>query len=172
MEKEGLNFSKRRITLSTCGIVKGILELANNGPDIRLALSLTTASEDLRHRLMPLSRENSLPLVKEALLLYQEKRKRRITLEMVLLGGINTGNDDVLAVADFASGLDVVVNLIPWNPVPGLEFEGRPLIPPTVKEISDFAAAMEKAKIKTTRRIKKGSGISGACGQLGNLFKF
>ena len=167
MDKEGLCFSKRRITLSTCGIVSGILDLGNSGPDIRLALSLVTAREDLRQRLMPSSRENPLTRVKEALLLYQKNRKRRITLEIVLLGGINTGNADALAVADFAKGLDAIVNLIPWNPVPGLEFEGRPLKPPTNEEISCFTAVLEKAGQKITRRIGKGLCVSGACGQLG-----
>ena len=167
MAKDGLGFSKRRITLSTCGIASGILDLANNGPDIRLALSLTSARNGLRQRLMPGSRENPLPRLKEALLLYQKKRKRRITLEMVLLGGINTGNEDATATVDFASGLDVVVNLIPWNPVSGLEFEGRPLKPPTPKEASGFAAALKKANVKITWRIEKGQSISSACGQLG-----
>jgi 23S rRNA (adenine2503-C2)-methyltransferase len=72
-DKKGLNISKRRITVSTCGIAKGILDLANNGPDVRLALSLTTAREELRQRLMPVCAENPLPLVKEALLEYQKK---------------------------------------------------------------------------------------------------
>ena len=116
-DTNGLNISKRRITVSTSGIEKGILELANNGPDLRLALSLTSAREKLREALMPVTRENPLPCIKNALLHYQEKRKRRITLEMVLLGGINTGAQDVIAAADFAKGLDLVVNLIPWNPV-------------------------------------------------------
>ena len=167
MEKDGLGISKRRITLSTCGIVPGILDLANNGPDIRLALSLNTAREDLRQRLMPSTCGNPLSLVKEALLEYQKKRKRRVTFEIVLLSGINTGNDDAIATAEFAAGLDVVINLIVWNPVPGLEFEGRPIKPPTSKETSLFAAALEKEGLKTTRRIEKGLGISGACGQLG-----
>ena len=169
MEKEGLNISKRRITLSTCGIVGGIIDLADSGPDIRLALSLNTACGDLRLRLMPGTRENPLPRVKEALLEYQKKRKRRITLEVVLLGGINTDKTNALAAVDFARGLDVVVNLIPWNPVPGLEFEGCPLTPPAPKEIASFAAVLEKAGQKITRRIGKGLGISGACGQLGYL---
>jgi len=172
MESGGLNISKRRITLSTCGIEKGILDLAHNGPDIRLALSLTTARQELRERLMPLSRANPLPRIREALLRYQETRKRRITLEMVLLGGINMGSADADALADFVragtpEGLDAVINLIPWNPVEGMEFEGRPLRAPIARETADFAAALERRSLKITRRIGKGLGISGACGQLG-----
>jgi 23S rRNA (adenine2503-C2)-methyltransferase len=167
-DKKGLNISKRRITISTCGIAEGILDLANNGPDIRLALSLATAREELRQRLVPVSSKNPLHLLKEALLEYQKKMKRRITLEMVLLKGLNTGVSDAKAVREFARGLETVVNLIPWNAVEGLEFEGFPLCAPTQREIADYAAALEKEGMKVTMRIKKGRGISGACGQLGS----
>ena len=171
MEDGGLNISKRRITLSTCGIEAGLTDFADRGPDIRLALSLTTAQEELRQRLMPISRHNPLPCIKEALRYYQKKRNRRITLELVLLGGINTGIADAQAAADFSAGLDVVINLIPWNPVGGLEFEGRPLRPPTPRETAGFAAALESRGLNVTRRFRKGSGIAGACGQLGTLQK-
>jgi 23S rRNA (adenine2503-C2)-methyltransferase len=169
MESGGLNISKRRITLSTSGIEKGILDFTHNGPDIRLALSLVTARKELRERLMPISRENPLPRIKEALLLYQRKRERRVTLEIVLLGGINTTLPDAEAAADFARGLNAVINLIPWNPVEGMEFEGRPLMPPTTRETADFAAALESRGLKVTRRLGKGLGIAGACGQLGGM---
>jgi 23S rRNA (adenine2503-C2)-methyltransferase len=171
----GLNISKRRITLSTNGIEKGIIDLADNGPDIKLALSLTTAREGLRKRLMPGS--GPLPGLKKALLDYQRKRKRRITLEMVLLGGINTGLPDAKACAAFAAGLDAVINLIPWNPVERtgsipegilpVEFEGSRLRTPTAKETSEFAKALESLGLKVASRTGKGLGIAGACGQLG-----
>jgi len=167
-DKNGLNISKRRITVSTCGIVKGIIDLANNGPDVRLAVSLATARQELRSRLMPVSAENPLPLLKESLLEYQRKMKRRITLEMVLLKGLNTGVQDAKAVKEFARGLDAVVNLIPWNAVDDLQFEGLPLCAPTQREVGDYAAALENEGLKVTTRIKKGRGISGACGQLGS----
>ena len=171
MHPAGMNISKRRITLSTAGIEKGILDLAGQGPDIRLALSLTTAREELRNRLMPIARQNPLPRIREALIEYQKKRKRRITLEMVLLGGINTTALDAKAAADFVKAgperLDAVFNLIPWNPVENLEFEGRPLKKPTSREIADFRSALEKHGCKVTRRTEKGQSIGGACGQLG-----
>ena len=167
MDKSGLNISKRRITVSTCGIEKGIRELTDNGPDIRLALSLTTARQDLRENLMPVTRENPLPLVRKALVRYQKKTERRITLEMVLLGGINTGIADADAAAEFAKGLETVLNLIPWNPVAGAEFDGRPIKKATGREIAEFTAALESRGLKVTRRTEKGQAISGACGQLG-----
>ena len=168
-EKEGINLSKRRITLSTCGIVNGILDLAENGPDIRLALSLTTAREELRRKLMPVSHDNPLPLVKDALLRYQEKTGNRITLELVLLGGINSSREDAEALAKFARGLKTIVNLIPWNPVNNIEYEGSFLVPPTPREVKSFMSALQKLGLKVTQRTKKGLSISGACGQLGVL---
>jgi len=165
----GLNISKRRVTLSTNGIEKGLIDLADNGPDIRLALSLTTAREELRKRLMPGS--GRLTGLKKALLDYQKKRRRRITLEMVLLGGINTSFADAKACAVFAAGLDAVINLIPWNPVEDVYFEGRRLRTPTAKETSEFAKALESLGLKITRRREKGLGIGGACGQLGTVIK-
>ena len=169
MDPLGLNISKRRITVSTCGIVKGILDIAERGPDIRLALSLTTAREELRQQLMPMGRENTLPLIKEALLRYQKKREHRLTLEMVLLGGINMSMEDANAVADFSRGLNVVINLIPWNSVEGLEFNGQPLRSPTHKETALFSAALESRGLKVTQRMRRGNNISGACGQLGSI---
>jgi 23S rRNA (adenine2503-C2)-methyltransferase len=165
----GLNISGRRITLSTCGIVPGILDLAEKGPGIRLAISLTSARQELRERLMPIAAAYPLRALKESLRYYQKKMKRRITLEAVLLRGINTGREDARALADFAEGLETVINLIPWNSVEGLSFEGKPLGSPGPGEVSEFASALEKLGLKVTRRAGKGSGISGACGQLGSL---
>jgi 23S rRNA (adenine2503-C2)-methyltransferase len=81
----GFGFSKRRITVSTSGIIPGILDLADQGPEVRLAVSLTTADEDLRKRLMPVTLTHPLPRLKEALSYYQQKSGRRLTLEVVLL---------------------------------------------------------------------------------------
>ena len=167
MDPRGLNISKRRITVSTCGIVKGILDMADHGPDIRLAFSLTTAREELRRQLMPISRENPLSLIKEALLWYQKKREQRLTLEMVLLQGINMSTEDADAAADFSRGLNSVFNLIPWNPAEGLEFNGQPLRSPAFRETALFAAALQNRGLKVTLRMRKGQNISGACGQLG-----
>jgi 23S rRNA (adenine2503-C2)-methyltransferase len=166
----GFGFSKRRITVSTSGIIPGILELADQGPEIRLAVSLTTADEDLRKRLMPVTLTNPLPRLKEALSYYQQKTGRRLTLEVVLLKGLNTRRRDMDALAEFAEGLDVVVNLIPWNPVEGPEFEGRPLGRPTAREIEEFSEGVTKRGLRTTQRRGKGLGVSGACGQLGDSF--
>jgi len=165
--KHGIGFSKRRITVSTCGIARGIEDLASGGPAVRLALSLTTADEDLRRRLMPITASQPLCEVKEALIYFQERGGGRVTLEAVLLGGVNTRAEDARSIANFAKGLDAVVNLIPWNPVEGLEFEGKALCCPSNAEVETFTRELEKLGLKVTRRFRRGRGIMGACGQLG-----
>ncbi|MDR3131299.1 MAG: 23S rRNA (adenine(2503)-C(2))-methyltransferase RlmN [Treponema sp.] len=165
---DGINFSPRRITVSTCGIVTGIRGLAENSPHFRLALSIPSADEELRNRLMPsTAAANPLSVIKEALSLYQAQAGMRITLEMVLLKGINTRRKDAEALAEFVKGLNAVVNLIPWNPVEGMLFEGRPLQKPNAGEIARISSLLEKMGLKVTRRYRKGHKVEGACGQLG-----
>jgi 23S rRNA (adenine2503-C2)-methyltransferase len=166
-DSDGMNFSKRRITISTCGIYDSMLDIAKNGPFVRLALSLITADEKLRQKLMPAAEANPLNKIKEALILFQQKSSSRITLEIPLLGGVNTREKDALSIAGFARGMDTVINVIPWNPVAELEFEGKPLVEPDKKEIEDFIAKLKSYRLKVTMRFRKGTGIMGACGQLG-----
>ncbi|GHV77833.1 putative dual-specificity RNA methyltransferase RlmN [Spirochaetia bacterium] len=168
-DPRGLGLSKRRITLSSSGIVAGIRELADAGPDLRLAVSLTTADPALREELMPIGRANPLPALKEALQYYQKKRGRRITLEAVLLGGVNTRDEDISAMIEFTRGLDAAVNLIPWNPVEGMTFRGIALREPETGEIARFSRELTRRGITVTRRFRKGRSVSGACGQLGEL---
>jgi 23S rRNA (adenine2503-C2)-methyltransferase len=168
-DPRGLGISPRRITLSTSGIAEGIRDLADHGPPIRLALSLTAAREDLRQRLMPIARANPLPQIKEALSYFQHQGGGRITLEAALLGDINTGREDAEALIAFARGLDAAVNLIPWNPVAGLEFEGKPLREPSIREVENFARLLKQGGLKVTRRFRRGRFVRGACGQLGVL---
>ena len=170
-EPAGINFSKRRITVSTCGICGSLFDIAENGPFMRLALSLATADEPLRKKLMPVAAANPLQKVKEALILFQRNGGGRVTLEVPLLGGINTREKDALSIAEFAGGIDTVVNIIPWNPVAGLEFEGKPLREPEKKETEDFTGMLKNHGLKVTMRLRKGSRITGACGQLGRLTK-
>jgi len=165
--KKGINFSLRRITISTCGICDGLNDFAQNGPYVRLALSLTTADESLRRKLMPITKANPLDKVKEQLLLLRKKSGDRITLEVPLLGRINTREEDAKSIADFAKGLDCIVNIIPWNPVAGFAFEGKPLQEPDKKETEDFARLLENYGLKVTMRLHKGRSVMGACGQLG-----
>lgn len=162
--KDGRALSSKRITLSTCGIVKGIYDLADNGPNIRLAVSLTTANEDLRKELMPVSRaeENSLEKLREAINYYAEKTGKRVTLEAALMHNKNTDELSAENMIKFAKNENVNVNLIPWNPVKTLPFEE-----PSKKEVTAFVNKLEKAGINVTLRTRRGREIGGACGQLG-----
>jgi len=164
----GFNISKRRITISTCGICEGLIDFANNGPFVKLALSLTTADEKLRASLMPITETNRLSEIKQALLLYQKNGGGRVTLEIPLLGGINTRAKDACAIRDFAKDISSVINIIPWNPVAGLEYNGAPLRGPEKKEIHDFKKMLEDLNLKVTMRHHKGRKVLGACGQLGS----
>lgn len=161
--KDGRALGTKRITLSTCGLVKGIYDLAERGPKIRLAVSLTTADPDLRAQLMPVTKTNSLPDLREAIDFYAKKSGRRVTLEAALLKGKNTGPDSARRMVEFARGLDVNINLIPWNPIETLPFEE-----PSREECEAFVRALEAAGLNVTLRRRRGAGIKGACGQLGS----
>lgn len=158
----GRALSRRRITISTSGMCAGIRDLADNGPDVRLAVSLTTANPALRESLMPVTRANPLPELREAIRYFSEKTGNRVTLEAALMGGTNTGAENAREMAAFARGLNVHINLIPWNPVPSLPFSS-----PSGGEVSAFVRMLEGYGLNVTLRTRRGEKIGGACGQLG-----
>lgn len=162
--KDGRSLSSKRITLSTCGVVKGIYDLADNGPNIRLAVSLTTADEELRKTLMPIARseENNLEKLREGIKYYTEKSGKRVTLEAALLHECNTTKQRAQNMINFAKNLDVNINLIPWNPVSTL-----PFTEPSRNEVENFTKQLQNAGLNVTVRTKRGREIGGACGQLG-----
>ena len=160
--KDGRALSGRRITLSTSGIIKGIYDLADNGPLIRLAVSLTTANEELRTKLMPVNVGNPLDELKKAIDYYAKKTGKRVTLEAALLHEVNTSKESADELIKFAKGIDVNVNLIPWNPISTL-----PFTEPSNNEVRNFVKNLENAGINVTLRTKRGRSIGGACGQLG-----
>ena len=166
-DSAGFRLSKRKITVSTAGICDGIIDMAENGPETELAVSIPSAREELRSRLMPGTAQYPLPQLKRNLSLFQKNHKRQITIETVLLGNINTDPEDAHALIDFCRNLDTVINLIPWNPVKDLFFEGKTLQQPEPEEIKNFIRILKAGGITVTQRYRRGRGISGACGQLG-----
>ena len=160
--KDGRTLSTRRITLSTCGVVPGIYELADKGPEVRLAISLTTADEELRKELMPIANAYSLEELKKAIAYFIQKTGKRVTLEAALLAGKNTSAESAERLVEFTKGLEVYINLIPWNPVPGLDFES-----PSPKECRNFVQILEQNNLNVNLRKRRGTTIGGACGQLG-----
>ena len=165
-DKRGRNLSSRRITLSTSGVINGIYDLADNGPNIRLAVSLTTADPELRLKLMPVTKNNPLPELRKAIDYYAQKSGRRVTLEAALLHDTNTGEGSAKNMIDFARGINVNINLIPWNPV-----ETLPFSEPSNNECRNFVKKLEEAGLNVTLRTRRGREIGGACGQLGKTLK-
>lgn len=163
---EGIGMSLRKITISTSGIIPGILDIAQSGPKIRLAISLTSAEPNLRTRLMPVNKTWPLDELKSALLQFQQATRDRITLEVVLIGNMNASETDAEALAAWITPLKAQVNLIAWNPIQGMPFEQ-----PSPRQMRIFSEILERKGIVTVQRMSRGRGVMGACGQLGDTLQ-
>lgn len=155
------NISYRKMTVSTCGLVPGIRSLGELDLGIRLAVSLVSADDETRSRIMRVNRTYPLSELKKALIAFQHTCDKRITLEYCMLGGVNTTPEAAKDLASFTAGLFSVVNLIPWNPIEGMEWRT-----PDAQEIRAFTSQLDRLRVNYTLRMTKGRGISGACGQL------
>jgi len=151
----------RHLTVSTAGITPGIAELAKCGVRPNLALSLNSPFDEQRSELMPVSRKYPLADVLGACEGYARATGRRMVLEYVLLGGVNTSAEAAAAVAQIAHKLKALVNLIAFNSV-----DDTGLRAPDRDEAARFRAALEKAKVEVTERYRRGRDIAAACGQL------
>lgn len=159
--EDGLNISYRRITVSTCGLVPGIKRLTEVNIPIKLAVSLVSANDEVRSRIMKVNRNFPLSELKSALLTFQHHHDKRLTLEYCMLGGINTSKESAEELFKFTKGLEVLVNLIPWNPIDELNFTT-----PSDAEIRSFTQELKRYGINYTMRRSKGRENSAACGQL------
>jgi 23S rRNA (adenine2503-C2)-methyltransferase len=159
-DPEGPQISKRRITVSTCGII-GQLKSLWRDTGAGLAISLNAATNDKRSEIMPITGKYPLPELIEALKGYQLPNRRRITIEYVLLRGINDSTRDARELIRTLHGLKVKVNLIPLNPWPGCPFE-----PPDDKTILAFEEQLKDSPVAVMMRKEKGNDILAACGQL------
>ncbi len=156
----GAGLSSRRITISTVGIPKGIRRLAELEMDFELAVSLHSAMEEKRRSLIPLAERISLAELRDALGLYCEKRRDWITIEYVLLEGINDGPEDAAALRAFVTPpIQAKVNLIVYNAVPGLSFQPS-------RQMKPFQETLLRMGLITTIRRSRGDDIAAACGQL------
>ena len=160
-DEKGQNISHRNITVSTCGIVPRIRQLADEGLGITLALSLHAPNDEKRRELMPIANRYSLEEVLPACQYYFEKTGRRITFEYSLVGGKNDGQEDARQLADLISGLNCHVNLIPVNPI-----KERDYVQSGKKVIGNFKNKLEKYQINVTIRREMSRDINGACVQL------
>ena len=159
--EDGFGISYRKMTISTCGLVPGIRKLTELDIPVRLAVSLVSADDETRSEIMKINRAYPLSMLKSSLISFQRHQDRRLTLEYCMLSGRNTSHKSAEDLAQFCKGLDVLVNLIPWNPIPELGFRA-----PDEREIRTFENDLKKLRINYTIRRSKGQSISGACGQL------
>lgn len=161
-EPMGLNISGRRITVSTVGVVPGILRLAKERPDVRLALSLNATTDEVRSRLMPVTRKYPIEALLSALETFAAAARDRITLEYVLIRGLNDTPEDADRLGRIAARFPSKVNLIPFNPSDLFTWER-----PTPEEVDAFAKRLWDVRTTVTVRYSKGVDIQAACGQLG-----
>jgi len=161
---EGLNISQRRITVSTVGVVEGIHRLAKEELKVNLALSLHAPNQHIRKKIIPYARKYPLEEIMMAMDEYTRLTKRDITYEYTLLAGINDHFRHARELASLLKDKQCTVNLIPYNPVVGLNLDR-----PKKEVIEDFRGVLEDADINTTWRYTKGTDIAAACGQLAQL---
>ena len=157
----GLNIGQRHITLSTCGIVPKIYELADKELSITLAISLHAFSDEKRKEIMPIANKYSIDELLEACRYYLKKTNRRITFEYALVKDVNDGKEDAKALGNLLAGMLCHVNLIPVNEIKENTFKRS-----SKKTIEDFSEILKSKNIEVTTRREMGSDINAACGQL------
>ncbi len=157
----GVGIGARHITLSTSGIVPQINKLAEETLQFRLAVSLHGATDEVRSRIMPVNRKYPLEVLVPALRNYAEKRREILTLEYILIDGVNDTPEQAGHLARLARRLSAKINLIPYNTVDGLEWRR-----PSERRQDEFAAVLRAQRINATLRREKGHDIDAACGQL------
>ena len=156
-----LNFSQRRITISTVGIVEGIKRLSKEDLRISLVLSLHAPNQHIRKKIIPYARKYPLEDIMSAMDDYFQKTKRDITYEYILIEGVNDHPDHAQELAHLLKGKQCTVNLIPYNPVKGVNLKR-----PDKKAIKNFRSVLYGSKVVNTCRYTKGDDIAAACGQL------
>jgi 23S rRNA (adenine2503-C2)-methyltransferase len=157
----GLGIGARHITVSTSGLVPQIRRLAADPRQIRLAISLHGATDEVRSRIMPINRKYPLTELLGACVEYLGTKKRMITFEYILIDGVNDDPAQARLLAEHARILRAKVNLIPCNPVEGLKWRAPP-----EEHIRAFARILQTHGIMATVRREKGTDIDAACGQL------
>lgn len=163
--EKGDNLGQRHITLSTCGIVPRIYDLAEKDLSINLAVSLHSPSDEERSRIMPVNRRYGLSELIPACRSYISKTGRRITFEYAVIAGVNSSDEDAKKLASLLKGMICHVNLIAVNNVKERSYSS------TVKHVERFRKELEHLGVNATIRRKLGSDIDAACGQLRREFE-
>lgn len=164
-DENGVNISQRNITLSTCGLVPGIIRLADLKLSVTLAISLHASDDETRRELMPIANKYSINEILEAVKYFFEKTGRRITFEYSLVAGVNDTIEEAEKLGELIRGINCHVNLIPVNPIKERNYRQS-----EKDAIRKFQNHLEKYKINVTVRREMGRDINGACGQLRKSF--
>ncbi len=160
-DADGMDIGMRRITVSTCGLVPRMRELADWGQQIGLAVSLHAANDALRKKIMPGAAHYPLAELMDACRYFRERTGRRLTVEYALFSGINDAPEDADQLAALLTGTDILVNIIPANPLPEAGIK-----PPGDEVVGDFCRRLENKGVPVQLRHKRGGDIQAACGQL------
>ena len=158
---EFLGISKRKITLSTAGIVPNIFLLPQKAPEINLAISLNATTDEVRNEIMPVNKRYPIKSLIDACKKYPLQPGRRITFEYVMINGKNDSHEDAYRLLKLLSGIRCKVNLIPINPYPGCELKRSP-----DEKIIAFQKILLKNNLRAFIRESRGQDILAACGQL------
>jgi len=160
---DGLNMSPQRLTISTAGITKMIVKMADDGARFNLAVSLHSANDEKRSAIMPINESNNLQMLADALTHWYEKTKNRPTLEYAVMDGVNDHAEELTELITFAKKFPCKINLIEYNPISLAEFK------PTGKsKMQKFADELESHQLIVNIRRSRGKDIDAACGQLVN----
>jgi 23S rRNA (adenine2503-C2)-methyltransferase len=170
-DHRGFDLGARRITLSTAGVVPGILRLAGERLQVGLAVSLHAAEDELRDRLVPLNKRYPLADLIAACREYVAVTHRRITIEYALIDGINDQTRQARQLARLLNGLDCHVNLIPLNAGPAPDTPGSEYRASPHTQVRAFQKVLTGQGIPTTVRLRRGIDIQAGCGQLRQRFR-
>ena len=158
---KGLNISQRNITVSTCGLVPRIKQLAELKLQITLAISLHAPNDELRKTMMPIAYTYSIEQIMDACRYYLSQTARRISFEYSLVKGVNDSSECARQLIKLVHGMNCHINLIPVNPIKERDYEQS-----EKNSIHNFKEILEKAGVNVTIRREMGRDIDGACGQL------
>ena len=160
-DEKGQNISYRNITISTCGVVPRIYDLAKENIPITLSISLHTPFDKEREEIMPINKKYKLDELLKACKAYEETTSRRITFEYTLIKGVNDSSAHIEELAKLLRGLNCHVNVIPLNPIKEYNKDR-----PSKEDVEKFYKALDKRKIPVSIRREMGGDISASCGQL------
>jgi 23S rRNA (adenine2503-C2)-methyltransferase len=161
---EGLDLSKRRVTLSTCGMIPELQRLVTEGLGISLAVSLNATTNELRDRLMPINRIYPIEALLETCREIRLPNRERITFEYILFAGVNDSREDARRLVRLLHGIRCKVNIIPHNPFPGSPFQR-----PADEQVFDFQRILTDSHLTAPIRRSHGEEINAACGQLAGV---